>query len=101
MKTRKNLMLLVLLSLFLSVGVADSNVTDVNTTVEVEDPFAGLEEAFNEFDKAIEEEKRSKEKLLAKQEEEKKWTEEEKRSEESLAAAQEKYRQAVLAAAAQ
>ena len=28
MKTRKNLMVLVLLSLFLSVGVADSNVTD-------------------------------------------------------------------------
>jgi len=33
MKTRKNLMVLVLLSLFLSVGVADSNVTDGNVTV--------------------------------------------------------------------
>ena len=70
MKTQKNLMVLVLLSLFLSVGVADSDVTDVNATVEVEDPFAGLEEAFNEFDKS--------------KEEEKKWTEELKRSEEEL-----------------
>ena len=83
MKRQKNLMVLVLLSLFLSVGVADSNVTEVNATVEVEDPFAGLEEAFNEFDKSKEEEKRSEERLLAKQEEE-------KRSRESLLDAQEK-----------
>ena len=94
MKTRKNLMLLVLLSLFLSVGVADSNVTDVNVT--------GIEEilsAFAEAEELIEKKKKAEESLLAKQEEEKKWTEEEKRSEESLEAAQERERIANLAIA--
>ena len=85
MKTRKNLMLLVLLSLFLSVGVADSNVTEVNATVEVEDPFAGVEEAFAAYDRVAEELKRSEEEL--------------KRSKESLEAAQERERIANLAIA--
>ena len=65
MKTRRNLMVLVLLSLFLSVGVADSNVTDVNATGITEEILS----AFAEADKLVEEEKRSKERLLAKQEE--------------------------------
>ena len=36
MKTRKNLMVLVLLSLFLSVGVADSNVTEVDALLAMD-----------------------------------------------------------------
>ena len=43
MKTRKNLMLLVLLSLFLRVGVADSNVTDVNLS-KAESPWGDISE---------------------------------------------------------
>ena len=43
MKTRKNLILLVLLSLFVSVGVADSNVTDVNLS-KAESPWGDISE---------------------------------------------------------
>ena len=64
MKIEKNLMLLVLLSLFVSVGVADSNVTEVNASEAKDDlrEFWGLDEmdeAMEEADEAIEANKAS------------------------------------------
>ena len=55
MKTRKNLMLLVLLSLFVSVGVADSKVVEVNASEAKDDPWGldEMDEAMEEADEAI------------------------------------------------
>ena len=56
MKTEKNLMLLVLLSLFVSVGVADSNVTEAESPwgdiSEVTEALAEAKKAKAELEKA-------------------------------------------------
>ena len=58
MKTRKNLMLLVLLSLFVSVGVADSKVVEVNASEAKDDPW-GLDEMDEAMEEALALEKAS------------------------------------------
>ena len=63
MKNKKNLMVLVLLALFMSLGVADSKVTTDNNASNKDDPWGlqGLKETLEETDKLIARNKEAKE----------------------------------------
>ena len=62
MKNKKNLMVLVLLALFMSLGVADSKVTTDNNASNKDDPWGlqGLKETLEEADTLIARNKEAK-----------------------------------------